>query len=81
MKIGIRIMPKSEVLDSQGRAVLETLGHHNMKMNGCRIGRFVELDVPANTVQEAIAEAKRVTEFVLYNPLIETYQIVGENNG
>lgn len=80
MKVGIRIMPKSEVLDSQGRAVLETLKHHDMKLNACRIGRFVELDVQAQTAQEAIAEAKRVAEFVLYNPLIETYHIVGETN-
>jgi phosphoribosylformylglycinamidine (FGAM) synthase PurS component len=78
MKVGIRIMPKSEVLDSQGRAVLETLSHHDMKLNGCRIGRFVELDVTAANLQDAMTEAKRVTEFVLYNPLIETYHIVGE---
>lgn len=75
MRIGIRVMPKSEVLDSQGRAVERTLKNHGKTLNECRVGKYVVLDLPETDKNKAIAKATEICEFVLYNPLIETYSI------
>jgi phosphoribosylformylglycinamidine synthase subunit PurS len=75
MKIGVRIMPRNEVLDTQGRAVEKTLQSHNFQLNSCRVGRFVELDLPVTNKEMAMKEAKEIAEFVLHNPLIENYEL------
>jgi phosphoribosylformylglycinamidine synthase PurS subunit len=75
MKFGIRIMPKREVLDSQGRAVERTLKNHGRALAGCRVGRYVELDIEEADETKAKAKAREICEFILHNPLIETYEI------
>jgi phosphoribosylformylglycinamidine synthase PurS subunit len=75
MKVGVKILPRTEVLDSQGRAVEKTLSHHGKKLNGVRVGKYVQLEVPAETPEQALAQAKEIAEFVLYNPLIESYEL------
>jgi phosphoribosylformylglycinamidine synthase len=79
MKIGVKIMPKNEVLDSQGRAVERTLRQNNKpfsdKIKNCRIGKYVILDVSETDKTKAIARATEICEFVLYNPLTETYEL------
>ncbi len=79
MKIGVRIMPKNEVLDSQGRAVERTLKQNKKafaeKLKGCRVGKYVLLEVDEADKSKAIARATEIAEFVLYNPLTETYEI------
>jgi len=75
MKIGIRVMPKPEVLDSQGRAVEKTLSHHGKTVDSCRVGRFVELEISESDKNRAMAKAQEIAEFVLYNPLTEVYEI------
>lgn len=79
MKVGVRVLPRKEVLDSQGRAVAKTLEHHGITLNSCRVGRFVELEFDTNSMEEAQKKAKEVAEFVLYNPLVETYEIEALN--
>lgn len=75
MKIGVKILPKNEVLDTQGRAVEGTLKAHKREVNQARIGRYVQLDLPETHEDKALARAKEITEFVLYNPLIETFEL------
>lgn len=75
MKIGVRILPKNEVLDSQGRAVHSTLAAHGRKVDGVRIGKYVQLDIEGSDEAKALAQAKEIAEFVLYNPLIETFEL------
>jgi phosphoribosylformylglycinamidine synthase PurS subunit len=75
MKVGVKILPRSEVLDSQGRAVERTLKHHGQKLHACRVGKYVQLDLPATTKAEALKAAQTMAEAVLYNPLIETYEL------
>ena len=75
MKIGVKILPKNEVLDSQGRAVEKILNSHNQKVAGCRVGRYVILEIDENNKDTACAKAQKMAEFVLYNPLIETYEL------
>lgn len=75
MKIGVKILPRKEVLDSQGRAVERTLKHHGQNLNQCRVGKYVELDIAESDKQKALAKATEICEFVLYNPLIEVYEL------
>lgn len=75
MKIAVKILPKSEVLDSQGRAVAKILKDHGQKLDECRVGRYVVLEVPESDQNKALAQAQKMAEFVLYNPLIETFEL------
>lgn len=75
MKVGVKILPRTEVLDSQGRAVEKTLEHHGKTLNSCRVGKYIQLDVDATSKDDALAKAKEIAEFVLYNPLIESYEL------
>ena len=75
MKCGIKIMPREVILDTQGRVVegyLKTQGYH---VQSCRMGKYIELEVTANTKEEAAQEIKEMMKNGLYNPLIENYEI------
>lgn len=75
MKIGVKVMPRREVLDTQGRAVENTLRQNGKKLNACQVGRYVVLDLPGEDETAAMASAKDMADFVLHNPLIETYEL------
>lgn len=75
MIVGVKVLPRPEVLDSQGRAVEKTLAQHEKSVGSCRVGRYIELEVAETDPEKALARAKEIAEFVLYNPLIETYKL------
>lgn len=75
MKIGVKVMPRKEVLDTQGRAVENTLRQNGRDLNACQVGRYVVLDLPETEPAKAMAKAKEMAELVLYNPLIETFEL------
>lgn len=75
MKIAVKILPKKEVLDSQGRTVAKILNNHGKKVSDCRVGRYVVLDVDETDKNKALSKAQEMAEFVLYNPLIETFEM------
>ena len=75
MKVAVKILPRPEVLDTQGRAVEKTLSEHEKVVGACRVGRYVELEFEEVDPTKALDRAKDIAEFVLYNPLIETYQL------
>ena len=75
MKIGVKILPKNEVLDTQGRAVEQTLRSHHKPVDQCRVGKYVQLEIAERDEAKAMAKAKEIAEFVLFNPLIETYEL------
>lgn len=76
MKFGVKVMPREVILDTQGRAVEDTLKNHQFKLDHCRVGKFIELDVPATSEAEGRELVRKMAEFVLFNPLIENYEIV-----
>jgi phosphoribosylformylglycinamidine (FGAM) synthase PurS component len=80
---GVTVMPRKEVLDTQGRAVEETLRREGEPVISCRVGRFVELKLKAGSLKEAEGLAKKVSEGLLANSLIETFELktLGENRG
>ena len=75
MKVGVKILPRNEVLDTQGRTVTKSLQQNGKNLSACRVGKYIELDVEAQKVDEALTQARDITEFILYNPLIESYQL------
>ena len=75
MLIGMRVLPRKEVLDTQGRAVEQTLRSHGFELNQCRVGKYIEIDVAESTEQKAFERIRSMADFVLYNPLIETYEL------
>lgn len=81
---GVTVMPRKEVLDTQGRAVEETLRREGEPVVSCRVGRFVELKVNASSQKEADQLAIKVSESLLANALIETFELKpmsGEKRG
>lgn len=78
MKIGIKVMPRDVILDSQGRAVEQSMISNGFKnLTSCRVGKFIELEITAGDQKAAQTEAERMLkEGGLYNPLIEKYEIV-----
>ncbi len=75
MKVGVKIMPRNELLDSQGRAVQKLFTDHGKNVEHVRVGRFVELELSATNRDEALKQAKDMADFVLHNPLIENYEL------
>ncbi|MDZ4660005.1 MAG: phosphoribosylformylglycinamidine synthase subunit PurS [Pseudomonadota bacterium] len=75
MKIGVRIMPRSELLDSQGRAVFKLFKDQGKNIESVRVGRYVELDIRLSDKDQALKHAEEMAESVLHNPLIENYRI------
>jgi len=75
MLIGVRVLPRKEVLDTQGRAVEQTLKSHGFELSQCRVGKYIEIEVPESSEQKAFEKIRSMADFVLYNPLIETYEL------
>ena len=75
-RFAVAVMPKSGILDPQGRAVEQSLGHLDVDgVRDVRVGRRVELTVQATGEDEARAVAARLAEDLFSNPLIETYAV------
>jgi phosphoribosylformylglycinamidine synthase subunit PurS len=74
-KFGIRILPRPEVLDTQGRAVEATLRSQGHAVQECKVGRYVTLTIEASDLAKAQSTVKKVAEDVLCNMLIETYDV------
>lgn len=75
MKFAVQVLPKPEVLDSQGRAVEALLKKEGFDLNSCRVGKYIEIEVNAKSETEALDNLKKMSEYVLYNPLIEKIEI------
>ena len=73
-KFGVKIMPREVILDTQGRAVEQTLKLNQMPVNSLRVGKFVEIELEGSE-SEALKKATDIAKFVLHNPLIETFEI------
>jgi phosphoribosylformylglycinamidine synthase PurS subunit len=72
----IKVMPLQELLDPQGKAVLD--GLHNLKLKNIddvRIGRHINLLIEASTKEEALQVAEDATKKLLANPVMEEYTI------
>jgi phosphoribosylformylglycinamidine (FGAM) synthase PurS component len=74
VRIGVKIMPRDVILDTQGRAIEQTLKLNSMPQAAVRVGRFVELEFVSD-LESAKKQAVEIAKNVLCNPLIETFEL------
>ena len=71
-RVVIDVMPKPEILDPQGKAVVGALPRLGFTgFTGARQGKRFELEVDGDVTDEVLAEARRAAETLLSNPVIE----------
>ena len=75
MKVTVLVRPKQGILDPQGEAVRGSLRKLGFAVGAARVGRLVDLEVDAETPQEAQAQVERMCSELLANPLIESFEI------
>lgn len=74
--VDVQVMPKAGVNDPEGEAILgglRSLGYGSVER--VRAGRLIRLVVAAPNVDAAEAEAARMADQLLANPVIEVYTI------
>lgn len=74
MRFEVLVELKPEVLDTQGRAVEETLSRLGHKLKGVRLSKRYLLEFGADTADPE-GEARRIASEVLANPVAETFHL------
>ena len=75
MKVRILVSLKPGILDPQGKAVEQGLHGFGFQVEHVRIGRLIELEVPAGDKVEAEAQARAMCDKLLVNPVMEKASI------
>ena len=76
MKAKVYVTLKPSILDPQGKTIaqaLQTMGYD--AITDVRQGKFFELDIQADSPDEARAVVAEVAERVLANPVIESCRV------
>ena len=77
--IVVEVMPKAEILDPQGKAVVGALSRLGKDtFTGVRIGKRFELTVDGPVDDGLLAEVREIAEDMLANTVIEDVVYVGE---
>lgn len=72
----INIMPLKALLDPQGKAVTSSMKNININnIENVRIGKHITLEVEAKDEKEAEACVEKACKELLYNPIMESYEI------
>ncbi len=75
-KVVVDVMPKPEILDPQGKAVLGALPRLGFSgVTDVRQGKRFELEVAGEVTEEVLADVHRMAETLLSNPVIENYAV------
>jgi phosphoribosylformylglycinamidine synthase PurS subunit len=77
IKIGVKIMPREVILDTQGRAVEQSLKDNGFNyIISTRVGKYIEVVLDfSDPTQAKTAVEKILHEGGLFNPLIEKYEL------
>jgi len=72
----VDVMPKREILDPQGKAVLGALPRLGFEgVTDVRQGKRFEVDLDGEPDDDRLAEVRRMAEVLLANPVIEEFTI------
>ena len=72
----VDVMPKREILDPQGKAVLGALPRLGFDgVVDVRQGKRFELEVSGDASEETLAEIRKMAETLLSNPVIEDFEV------
>ena len=74
-RVVVNVMPKAEILDPQGQAVVRALGRLGVAgVSDVRQGKRFEIEVDDSVTAE---ELVKVAATLLANTVIEDYEVVG----
>ncbi|AOX16876.1 phosphoribosylformylglycinamidine synthase subunit PurS [Kozakia baliensis] len=74
MKVRVNVVLKEGVLDPQGKAIghaLDVLGFHGL--GEVRVGKTIEVDVPTENEEAAVAQGEAMARALLANLVIEDF--------
>ena len=79
--IEVKVMPLKELLDPQGKAVMNGLGNLGLSsIDDVRIGKNITMQVNAATSEEARNIAEEAAKKLLANPVMEYYEVTLKEN-
>ena len=82
MKTKVFVSLKPSVFDPQGRTIvdaLQSMGYGAVR--DVRQGKYFELELEADSVEEARTTASEVADRLLANPVIDSYHVEVDENG
>jgi phosphoribosylformylglycinamidine synthase len=72
----VDVMPKREILDPQGKAVLGALPRLGFDgVVDVRQGKRFEVEVDGDASEATLAEVRQMAETLLSNPVIEDFEV------
>ena len=75
-RVVVDVMPKPEILDPQGKAVLGALPRLGFSgVTDVRQGKRFELEVDGDVTNEVLASVAQMAETLLSNPVIENFEV------
>ena len=79
-KVVVDVMPKPEILDPQGKAVLGALPRLGFSgvtdvRQGKRFELHVEGDAAGEVTEDVLGQVRQMAETLLSNPVIETFEV------
>ena len=75
-RVVVDVMPKPEILDPQGKAVLGALPRLGFSgVTDVRQGKRFELEIDGELTDEVLAEVRQLAETLLSNPVIEDFTV------
>ena len=75
-RVVVDVMPKPEILDPQGKAVLGALPRLGFDgVSDVRQGKRFELTLTGEVTDEVLAEVHQMAETLLSNPVIEDFEV------
>ena len=74
--VQIKVMPLKELLDPQGKAVLNGLENLGLKgVSSVRVGKNISLQIEAKTEEDAKLIAEEAAKKLLANQVMEYYKV------
>jgi phosphoribosylformylglycinamidine synthase PurS subunit len=75
-RVVVDVMPKPEILDPQGKAVLGALPRLGFEgVSDVRQGKRFELEVDGEITPEVLERVAQMAETLLSNPVIENFEV------
>jgi phosphoribosylformylglycinamidine synthase subunit PurS len=79
--VQIKVMPLKELLDPQGKAVMNGLQNLGLStVEDVRIGKNITLQIDAESEEKAKQIAEEASKKLLANPVMEYYEIQTHNH-
>ncbi len=76
MKVQVTVLPKSGVLDPQGKAIASGLSRLGFQgVADVRAGKVFRIDVDARDIPTAKALGAAMADKLLANPIIESFEV------